>query len=159
MRRGHRGHPQPRPGLAALELAISLPLVILPLPIGVWELGRMVEVPRGLTVASRERGRQTSTGILADAQVIPVVAQCLQRAGQPTAHAVVSGRNLTAGGVDCTPASQLDRPEVTVRLPYANVRRMDLGLAAGGSTLLTGPCVWMACRDQVDPGPPVEPID
>src|SRR5688572_15466160 len=64
MRNSHRQAPglPTRRGAAAVEMAVVLPLLFLMI-VGVWEVGRMVEVQQLLSNAVREGGRQASTGI------------------------------------------------------------------------------------------------
>ena len=78
-------HRQGRRAVAAVEFAMILP-VILTLLLGIWEVGRMIEIQQILYNAAREGGRQASTGQLTDAQVQTVVIQYLQTAGLPTTH-------------------------------------------------------------------------
>jgi Flp pilus assembly protein TadG len=61
----HRGH---RRGIAAVELALLLPFLLM-LLLGTWEVGRMLQIQQSLTNAAREGGRQASTGLLTNSQV------------------------------------------------------------------------------------------
>ena len=72
--------PEPRRGTAAVEFGVSA-LFLIPLLIGLWEVGRMVEVQQLLANAAREGGRQASTGNVNTAGVQSVVASYLSRNG------------------------------------------------------------------------------
>lgn len=63
-----RRHSGVRQGVAAVEMSVVLPFLLL-LLLGVWEVGRMVEVQQLLCNAVREGGRQASTGAKTVAQV------------------------------------------------------------------------------------------
>ena len=68
------------PGVAAVELAICLPLVIL-LLMGVWEVGRMLEAQNLLSNAAREGGRQASTGLKDEEDIETAVVNYLVKNG------------------------------------------------------------------------------
>ncbi len=55
---------QQRRGVAAVELALLLPLILL-LLMGLWEIGRAIDVQQLMSNAAREGGRQASTGMAA----------------------------------------------------------------------------------------------
>src|SRR2546423_960882 len=100
---------QIRAGVAAVELAFILPILVL-FVVGVWEVGRMVEVQQLLTNAAREGGRQASTGHVATPAVKDVVVRYLQQNG----IAKVSVKDVTVTNMtdasrgDPTQANQLD---------------------------------------------------
>ncbi len=58
----------PRRGVAAVELALTLPLV-LTLLMGTWEVGRIIEVQQYLNAGAREAARQAGSGIVTNSQV------------------------------------------------------------------------------------------
>ena len=59
-----------RRGVAAVEFAVCLPFILLML-VGLWEVGRMVEVQQLLNNSVREGGRQASTANIDAAAVKP----------------------------------------------------------------------------------------
>jgi Flp pilus assembly protein TadG len=142
---------QPRRGVAAVEFALLSPLIVA-LLLGVWEVGRLIQVNQILSNAAREGGRQASTGLLTDAQVQTVVLQYLQRAGLPTAHATVTVTDLTNSSSDATAATQLDQLQVRVTLPVADVKWIALSLITNPSSTLSATTVWYSLRDRDYPG-------
>src|SRR5947209_6013610 len=79
MKRKHLGSPSRR-GTAAVELAVCLPFLMI-LLVGVWEVGRMVEVKQLMCNAVREGGRQAATGTQTTAQVKQYVVNYLNTNG------------------------------------------------------------------------------
>jgi Flp pilus assembly protein TadG len=111
-----------RSGAAAVELAVILTF-LMPLLLGVWEVGRLVEVEQFLTNAAREGGRQASTGNLTTAQVQQVVIQYLAANGISCSASNITITNLTSSARnDPTTAIQLDQLQVTVTIPFNSVR-------------------------------------
>src|SRR4051812_24034582 len=69
-----------RLGAATVEFAFLAPLLLV-VVLGIWELGRMVEVQQIISNAAREGGRQASTGNLTNEQVKAVVRNYMTQAG------------------------------------------------------------------------------
>jgi Flp pilus assembly protein TadG len=139
--------PTGRPGAAAVEFALLSPLIVA-LLLGVWEVGRLIQVNQILSNAAREGGRQASTGLMTNAQVQTAVLQYLQRAGLPTTNATVTVTNLTNSSLDATAANQLDQFRITVTLPAADVKWVALSLVTNSSSTLSATVVWYSLRDQ-----------
>jgi Flp pilus assembly protein TadG len=135
-----------RPAVAAVELAFCLPIVLVPLMLGIWEVGRIVEVEQVLDNAAREGARQAATGKKTNAQVQQTVLQCVSGAGLNTAGATVTVTNVTSG-LDAASANQLDSLKVSVTLPYDNVRWTSLNFFAGPGTTLNASAQWASMRD------------
>src|SRR3954471_21454290 len=118
MYRQRSGAPaRPRRAAAAVELAVTLP-VILGLLVGLWESARIVQIQQLLQSAAREGARQAATGQSSDSAVRQVTLQYLKVAlgdtgGTMTAGAVVTVANLTHPGRDATAADSLDLIRVT----------------------------------------------
>jgi Flp pilus assembly protein TadG len=148
-----------RRGTAAVEAAFSIAVLLLPLLLGAWEMGRMVEVQQVLTNGAREGCRQASTGKLTNAQVQQVVVTYLQNAGLPTTNAVVTVSDLTASGTDVSLAAQLDQLQVTVTIPFSDVRVISLNLVTNSSTNMTGQAIWYSLRDKPYAAPSPPPIE
>ena len=146
-----------RRGAATLEAAVLIALLILPLLVGTWEAGRMVEVQQVLSNAAREGGRQAASGLLTNTQVQQVVTTYLQAAGIPTANAVVTVADLTSPGTDVSAAAQLDQLQVTVSIPFSDVRLVTLTLVTSSTTRLTGQATWYSARDKPYGSPPQPP--
>jgi Flp pilus assembly protein TadG len=138
--------PPGRRGAAAVELAVVLPLLVLVL-LGIWEVGRLVEAQQLLSNAAREGGRQASTGKKTTPEVQQDVLNYLTRAGVNTTGATVTVTNLTdSTRSDPTAAQQMDQLQVTVTLPFDNVRWALVNHVVRGSTL-TGSATWYSVKD------------
>ncbi len=141
----NRGQPTRR-GTAAVEFALLAPL-LLTLLLGVWEVGRLAHVQQLVSNAAREGGRQASTGRKTTAQVQQVVLDYLTSAGISVADATVTLTNLTdPSRSDPMTANQLDRFEITVTLPFNNVR-WALVNQITSVTNLTATVEWLSMRD------------
>jgi Flp pilus assembly protein TadG len=71
-------HRARRSGVAAVELAFLLPLVLIPLLFGMWEVGRLIECQQVVSNAAREGARAASTGQFTDSQVQTIITNYLQ---------------------------------------------------------------------------------
>ncbi|MFO0879257.1 MAG: TadE/TadG family type IV pilus assembly protein [Gemmataceae bacterium] len=122
-----------RSGVAALEFGLVMPLLVM-LLLGLWEMGRAIQVFQTVSNAAREGARQASTAKYTREQVRQSVFEFLQRAGVPLSdtlpsssvtlsntNAVIIVENLTTGG-EVFEATQLDRIQVTVEVPVRNYR-------------------------------------
>lgn len=145
-------------GLATVELAVTLPLLITVL-VGLWEVGRLVIVKQIVSSAAREGGRQASTGRLTNAQVQQVVTRYFQGAGLPTQNLTVTVSDLTQPGVDVSAAAQLDQLQVTVSIPFSDVRLINLNLVTDSSTRITSQSTWFSIKDTPYPDPADPPIE
>lgn len=136
-----------RAGIAAVELAILLPFLLL-LLIGLWEVGRMVEVQQLLTNAAREGGRQASTGVKSVDDVKDVVVRYLKHNGVPNVtRENVTVTNLTSSGRPQPNAcEQLDRFRIKVTIPFTSVRWAVLDQITTIESL-TGQADWYSMRD------------
>ena len=141
---------KPRRGIAAVELALVIPFV-LALLLGVWEVGRLININQILSNAAREGARKSVTGQVSTAQVQQTVINYLNNAGLPTANAVVTVSDLTSPGTDPSNASQLDQIQVSVTMPFADVRWVALYLVTNSTTQLSGQAVWCCIKDQAYP--------
>src|SRR5262249_21022107 len=93
---------RPRRATAAVELALTLPLILW-LLIGLWEVGRIVEVQQFLFNAAREGARQAATGQYTNAQVQQIALNYLKiglndSSGSMTQNATATVVNLSAPG-------------------------------------------------------------
>src|SRR5436305_13070446 len=70
-----------RSAIAAVEFAVLLPL-ILTLVVGLWEVGRLVDLQQLLTNAAREGGRQAASGERSTATVTQAVIKNRTSAGR-----------------------------------------------------------------------------
>lgn len=62
MRRSNHLRRQTRRGVAAIELAFVTMLLVIPLMIGIWEVGRLVQVQQIVSNAAREGARLSAQG-------------------------------------------------------------------------------------------------
>lgn len=133
--------------MAAVELAFILPVLLL-LLVGLWEVGRMVEVNQLLMNAAREGGRQASTGVKSVSQVKDAVVRYLNQNGlSKVTTENVTVTNLTSGArAEPTGAVQLDRYRITVSIPFDSVRWVLLDQLTNTPTL-TGTADWYSMRD------------
>lgn len=139
--------PAARRGVAAVEFAIVASLLV-PLLLGIWEVGRLVQVQQQTHNAVREAGRQASTGTRTAAQVEAAALSYLTRAGINTAGATVALVNLTDGArAEPTAANQMDRFRITLTLPFNNVRWV-LADQTTNITELSATTDWFSMKDQ-----------
>ena len=114
-----------RTGVVAVEAAFCLPLLVV-LMIGMWEVGRMVEVYQMLANAAREGARYAATGTLNDTNVTAAMVQqnvrdYLTAAGLPAA--AVSGSQIQLTNLsnhswtDPCNAQPMDQFQLTVTIP------------------------------------------
>jgi hypothetical protein len=100
-----------------------------------------------MTNAAREGGRQASTGTKSQAQVRQAVLDYLARGGLPTGNVAVDLQNLTsASRSDPRQADQLDHMQITVTIPFSDVRWVVLDWAVKIQTI-TGMADWYSMRD------------
>jgi Flp pilus assembly protein TadG len=111
--------------VAAVEFAVVLPLGLLML-LGIWEVGRMVEVQQILYNAAREGARQASTASVPLSTIQANVQTYIQSAEPGITNMTgyqLTYQNVTQPSVtDPTNATQLDHFRITVALPFANVK-------------------------------------
>lgn len=124
-----------RRAAACCEFALLMPIMITCM-LGIWEMGRMVDVQQIVSNGAREAGRMAAAANLTDDQVISATRDYLKRAGLPTAagdNAIITVVNKTSGK-DALSADQLDRFEITIKVYYNDVRWVNLNLLANSST-------------------------
>lgn len=146
----------PRRAVAAVEFAVLLP-PILALLVGIWEVGRLIEIQQIMHSAVREGGRQAATGQLTNSQVQDVVTQYLQVAGLPTTNVTVTVTDLTSGG-DVSQANYLDSLQVKATIPFGDVTWSLLGMFVPPSYGVTAQTQWVTMVDKPYPSSPVPPV-
>ena len=140
-RRGRR-----RRGAVAVELALSLTFLVIPMMLGIWEIGCLLDAQQALVDAVREGGRQASTGLMTDSQVQQVVLRYLGAAGINTSNVTVTVINYGTGA-DASQAAQLDPLVVTVQMPFKNVDWTFTQQYVSDSTVLSSSCRWYSAKD------------
>jgi Flp pilus assembly protein TadG len=134
-----------RQGVAAVELGFVLPFFVL-LMLGVWEVGRMVEVQQILSNAAREGGRVASTGTKTTTDIKNSVVTYLAANGITATTDNVTVVNKTNASRDPTAAEQLDEFRVTVTIPFNSVRWIIMNQITTTQTL-TAYSDWFSMRD------------
>jgi Flp pilus assembly protein TadG len=132
-------------GAVAVELALTLCFVIIPMLLGIWEIGCLLDAQQTLVEAVREGGRQAATGTMTDSQVQQVVLQYLSNAGVNTSNVTVTVTDTNGG--DVSNAQQLDPLVVTATLPFINVDWSKTGQYVSDSRILTATCQWYSNKD------------
>jgi Flp pilus assembly protein TadG len=141
-----------RSGVASIEAALVLSLVVVPLMIGVWEVGRLVYAQQVVSTAAREGCRLASQGKTVNASGTPTlimagssgspdptnpnvwdtVYQAITTGGLP--GLARSDVTITFAFIDPPSATnpwegqKNQRFRVTVSVPFAKVRWVNLGL-------------------------------
>jgi Flp pilus assembly protein TadG len=111
-----------RKATASVELAILLPFLV-PLLLGIWEVGRLIEVDQIMENAVREGGRQISTGNKTSAEIKTVVINYLKHNGIDAKPEDITIVNLTSSArPDPTQAEQMDEYQITLTVPFNSVR-------------------------------------
>jgi Flp pilus assembly protein TadG len=149
----------PRVGVAAMELVVVLPLLLI-LLFGIWDVARTVEVQQLVNNAAREGARKAAVGMMLDqttgaehdiyaTDVQQTVVNYLTQNGLNTTGISVQFADLdNPGATDPYLASQLDRLQVTVQLPFNNVRFVLVNNFNNiNTTVLTGVSNWRSLKD------------
>jgi Flp pilus assembly protein TadG len=155
----------PRNGAAAVEFAAVMPLLVL-LLVGIWEVGRIVDMAEIANNAAREGARQASTG---EKPVGPDTVDSVERSVKDylrnagvtdTSGVTVTFTNLTQPAqTDPRDATQGDRLRLTVSVPIDSNRWSSLSRITTGSNLVST-VEWRCMVDipvAVDPILPVDP--
>jgi Flp pilus assembly protein TadG len=158
---------QARRGLAAVELAVVFLFIVVPLMIGVWEVGRLVQVQQVVANSAREGARLAAQGYTINTSGAPT--QIMLNSGTPNVHDTVFQYLYAAGltslqstdvtvtftylaprsdGAAATEPYQGEKNQpfqVTVTIPWNRVRWVNLGLV--NPTTVTFTVVWRMTID------------
>lgn len=162
-----RNRPRARRGVAAVEMALVTMLFVLPLMIGVWEVGRLVYVQQVVSNAAREGARLASQAVViksdgtstnirvasGDPNVKDTVYQYLVAnglTGLAQADVTVNFAFKTPTAAGAYPADPYlgeknQQFEVTVTVPWSKVRWVNLGLV--NPTNVTFTVTWQMMVD------------
>jgi len=165
-KRDASGGNRARSGIAAVELALCLPLLIMML-IGTWEVGRILEIQQFLEVGAREAARQASSGLLTNTQVKQIAIDYVRHAlndlgGTKTQHLDVTVTVFHASSpstpvqIDVSQAGALDLLEIKVSIPYEDVRWINLPMLTSATTI-TGKATWVSLKNFPFPTTPPQP--
>jgi Flp pilus assembly protein TadG len=128
-----------------VEFAVMLPLIIT-LLLGLWEVGRMIEVKAILYDAAAVGGRAAAVGLNSASLVQTAVTNSLSIAGISTTNATVTVSDLTNPGTDPTLATALDQIQITVSIPFSAVRWSTTSMFVPGTTQLTATVTWYSAN-------------
>ena len=156
-----------RDGVAALEVAIITAFFLVPLMIGVWEVGRMVQVQQIVSNSARQGARMAAQGFTLDSQgnltqvtasgsypdVYDAVYQYLYAAGLTNLQkgdVTVQFKFLAPRSDGTTPTDpylgEKGEPfSVTVTVPWNKVQWVNLGLV--NPTNITYTVYWQMLMD------------
>jgi hypothetical protein len=150
-----------RPAAAAVEFAVVLPLLILVL-IGVWEIGRLIQLQQIMNNAARDGARLASQATLVNADgattqigvdvgepnVVDTVKDYLRAAGISNLDGLHVSFQFIEGDttlVEPYEGVKNQRFRLRVTMPYENLRWTNLSLI--NPTQLGGECVWQMMVD------------
>ena len=145
-----------RRGVAAVEFAFIMP-AILALLVGIWELGRLIEIQQLMTNAAREGARQAATGQYTNAQVQSIISQYLSVAGLPTTNVTSNAWDIT-GNCDPSVAVYQDCIQVNVQMPFKDVSWSVLSILVPPTFQLSTQVQWMTVVDKPYPSDPEPPV-
>jgi Flp pilus assembly protein TadG len=141
---------QPRRGVASVEVAAVTAFLLLPLMIGVWEVGRMVQVKQIVSNSAREGARRAAQGYTVNSSGTPT--QVMTSSGTTNVADAVYDYLIAAGlttlqksdvtvtfqflaprsdGAPATEPYQGEKGQpfsVTVTVPWDRVRWVNLGV-------------------------------
>ncbi|HET6326609.1 MAG TPA: TadE/TadG family type IV pilus assembly protein [Planctomycetaceae bacterium] len=139
-----------RRATACVEFALVLPVLMI-FVLGMLEMGRYIEVRQILTSAAEEGARQASTGQVTNAQVVGIVTGCVRAAGLSTTGLTVTVADLTNPGTDVSGATCMDNLQVTVTIPFVNVRWCTSLLVTNSTTQVDATVYWVSSLPQAYP--------
>ncbi len=135
-----------RRGAVAVELALAMTLVLLPMLLGIFEISSLLDASQTLVGAAREGGRLAATGLYTNSQVQQIVTTYLQATGVNTTGITVTVVN-TGSGADASVALTNDPIVVTVSLPYKNVDWSFTQQFVSDSSRFSTSCTWYSNND------------
>lgn len=152
---------QSRRGVAVVEMAFLLPLLLL-LVVGVWEVGRLVQLQQVMSAAARDGARIASQGSIIN--TTGAYTQIDMTTSNPNVNETVRDYLYGAGITNLTGLqvtfeyldgdTSLTQPyqgaknqkfRLRVTLPYENMRLTTLSLI--NPTTLSGECIWLMMMD------------
>ncbi len=147
-----------RRGVVAVEAAVTLPLLMI-LMLGIWEVGRMIQVTQILTNAAREGARLAGSGYVSGTPITSTMVQqavrdYMQAAGLPTTAVNGATVSLTClaspSWTDPSSALPLDKFSVTVTVPSGsafNSLRWNLFSRITSISQLSATVNWQSMND------------
>jgi Flp pilus assembly protein TadG len=151
----------PRQGAAAVEMAFMMPL-LLALMLGVWEIGRLVQIQQTMNNAAREGARIASQATIINSSgtytdislsgtspdITDTISQYLQGCGITNVTGLTVTFTYLNGNTSSTQpyqGTQNQQFQLSITLPYANVQWSPLSLV--NPSTVGGTCVWQIMVD------------
>lgn len=135
-----------RPAVAAVEFAVVLPFLCF-LILGLWEVGRMVEVQQIMSNAVREGGRVASMGSKTTDDVkTAVVNYCKVNGLTKVTTSMITITNVTKSSRAPDGAEQLDHFTLKLTVPYDQVQFAALHQITK-ATALVASADWYSMKD------------
>jgi Flp pilus assembly protein TadG len=146
-----------RRGAVIVEAAVILP-VLLVMMLGIWEVGRIIQLQQIISNSAREGARLAAGGKLNGTDVTVAMVQqtvrdYLMTTGFPTAAvsgAVITVTPTSGSWIDPSPAAPLDLFRVSVQIPsgpaFESLRWSFLGRLTP-VTQITGQAVWRSLNN------------
>ncbi len=150
-----------RSATAAVELALTLTFILVPLLLGMWEVGRLLQVQQIVENAAREGGRQASTAKYTNADCEDAVRNYLSMAGLSLTNVQITVKNNTGNGGEVYNAPAGHEVQVDVSYPYQNVRYVMSTFFVAEGTMLNAQAIWRSVRDfpvSIPTDPPSAPL-
>ena len=150
-----------RSGAAAVELAMLLPFLVM-LIVGVWEIGRLIQLQQIMNNAARDGARLASQSSMIDTtgaysqiafrngnpNVYDTVCQYLKASGITNLDGLTITFEFVDGNTSLTEPYQgvkNQRFRLRVTMPYANLRWTNLSII--NPTTIGGECIWQMMVD------------
>jgi Flp pilus assembly protein TadG len=150
-----------RNGVAAVELAVLTPLLII-LVVGVWEIGRLIQLQQIMNAAARDGARLASQAYIVSStgtntqidlstsspNVTDTIKQYLLAAGINDLTGLTITFEFLTGDTTLTQPYQgvkNQRFRIRVTMPYDNLRWTNLTLISPST--IGGECVWQMMTD------------
>jgi Flp pilus assembly protein TadG len=157
-----------REGVAAVEVAVITAFLLVPLMIGIWEVGRMIQVQQIVSNSAREGARLAAQGFTINSVGAPTqvtvssgtpnlhdyIYNCLYAAGLTTlskSDVVVTFQFLAPNSEGATPTEPYQGEKgqpfaVSVTIPWDKVRWINLGVV--NPTEVTFTVTWRMLIDE-----------
>ncbi|MGL4550336.1 MAG: TadE/TadG family type IV pilus assembly protein [Gemmataceae bacterium] len=146
-----------RTAVAAVECAFLLP-VLMVLVLGVWEIGRLIQIAQLANNAAREGARQASSAKYTIAQVRQATFEYLKNSGVPlhdtldSSSVTLSTTNITItavneDGSETFDAAQFDRLRVTVTVPMKNFHWLSSNYFMPVGTAVNAAAGYLCVKD------------
>jgi Flp pilus assembly protein TadG len=143
-----RSKNQERRGVAVVEVAFILPILLIFL-VGMWDLGQLVRGLQIVSMATRDAGRQAASGTKNSTQIGNAVKLMMTQNGIAEPDITFTYENQTQPGVEPNAATQGDKLNITISIPFSTLR-LATGTLAPYRLALTNASFksqWVSMRD------------